>query len=96
MTFKTENVSDGLSTKIRLIGRAQAGRVDELKAQIKDGGPNVTFDLYDVALADFEKQCASLEFMRQRVSKSFIARRTYVTASLRSKTGGTLVTFRHG
>jgi hypothetical protein len=54
MTFKTENVSDGLSTKIRLIGRAQAGHVDELKAQIKDGGPNVTFDLYDVALADFE------------------------------------------
>jgi hypothetical protein len=54
MTLQTENVSDGLSTKVRLIGRAQARRVDELKAQIKDGGPNVTFDFYDVAWLDFE------------------------------------------
>jgi anti-anti-sigma regulatory factor len=54
MTLKIETVSDGQSTTIRLIGRVQAEHVEELKAQIKDGGPNVTFDLYEVGLVDVE------------------------------------------
>jgi anti-anti-sigma regulatory factor len=54
MTLKIERDFDGNSTTIRLIGRMQAEHLQELKAQIKDGGPKVTLDLDDVSLVDVE------------------------------------------
>jgi anti-anti-sigma regulatory factor len=54
MTLKIERDFDGHSTTIRLIGRMQAEHLQELKAQIKDGGPKVKLDLDDVSLVDVE------------------------------------------
>ena len=54
MTLRIEKDSDGQSTKIRLIGRMQREHIEELKAQIKAGGPNVTLDLNEVSLVDLD------------------------------------------
>jgi anti-anti-sigma regulatory factor len=54
MTLKMERDFDGHSTTIRLIGRMQAEHLQELKAQIKDGGPKVKLDLDDVSLVDVD------------------------------------------
>jgi len=54
MTLKIEKDSDGHSTTIRLIGRMRAEHLQELKVQIKNGGPTVKLDLDDVSLVDVE------------------------------------------
>jgi hypothetical protein len=72
----------------------QGEHVDEFKVRIKDDGPNVTFDLHEVGLVDLET-VRLLGVYEAEGAKSFIARRTYVTGSLSSKTGGTLMTFRY-
>jgi anti-anti-sigma regulatory factor len=54
MTLKMERDFDGHRTTIRLIGRIQAEHLQELKAEIKDGGPKVKLDLDDVGLVDVE------------------------------------------
>ena len=54
MTLRIEKDSDGLRTTIRLIGRMRREHIEELKAQIKAGGPNVTLDLSEVSLVDLD------------------------------------------
>jgi hypothetical protein len=54
MTLRIERDSDGPRTTIRLIGRMQAEHLDELKAQMKDGGPRVTLDLSELSLVDVD------------------------------------------
>ena len=54
MTLRIEGASDEYGTTIRLIGRLQAEHLDELKAQIKQGGSRIALDLKDVHLVDVE------------------------------------------
>ena len=54
MTLRIEKDSDGQRTTIRLIGRMQREHIEELKAQIKAGGPSVTLDLNEVSLVDLD------------------------------------------
>jgi anti-anti-sigma regulatory factor len=54
MTLKIDKYSDGNSTTIRLVGRIQREHLEELKAQIKDSGPRIAFDLSEVSLVDVD------------------------------------------
>ena len=54
MTLRIESVSGEHGTTIRLIGRMQAQHVEELKAQIDDGGARVVLDLEDLSLVDID------------------------------------------
>ena len=54
MTLRIERDSDEQTTTLRLIGRMQRDHIEELKAQIKAGGKNVTLDLNDVSLVDLD------------------------------------------
>jgi anti-anti-sigma regulatory factor len=54
MTLKIERASPGHSTTIRLIGRMQAEHLNELKAQIKEGGSTIALDLEQVSLVDID------------------------------------------
>ena len=54
MTLRIEKDSDGQTTTIRLIGRMRRECIEELKAQIKAGGTNVTLDLNEVSLVDLD------------------------------------------
>jgi hypothetical protein len=54
MTLRIDTTSEGQSTTIRLIGRMRAEHLDELKAQIKDGGSRVALDLEEVSLVDVD------------------------------------------
>jgi len=54
MTLKIEKYADGNSTTIRLIGRLQAGHLQELEKQIRECGPPITLDLDEVTLVDVE------------------------------------------
>ena len=54
MTLRIEKDSDGQTTTLRLIGRMRREHIEELKAQIKAGGPNVTLDLNEVSLVDLD------------------------------------------
>ena len=54
MTLKMERDSSGLNTTLRLSGRIRSEYLDELKAQIKDGGPKTKLDLDAVSLVDVE------------------------------------------
>lgn len=54
MTLRMEKTSEGHSTTIRLIGRMRAEHLDELKAQIKDGGSRIVLDLEEVSLVDVD------------------------------------------
>jgi anti-anti-sigma regulatory factor len=54
MTLRIEGASDEYGTTIRLIGRLQAEHLDELKAQIKQGGSRIALDLKEVHLVDVE------------------------------------------
>ena len=54
MTLRIEQDSNGQQTTIRLIGRMQREHIEELKAQIKAGGANVTLDLNEVSLVDLD------------------------------------------
>ena len=57
MTLRIEKDSDGQRTTIRLIGRMRRECIEELKAQIKAGGTNVTLDLNEVSLVDLDVIC---------------------------------------
>jgi len=52
MTLRIERDSDAQRTTIRLIGRIRCEHLDELKAQIRDGGSMVELDLDEVSLVD--------------------------------------------
>jgi hypothetical protein len=54
MTLRIEGTSDEYGTTIRLIGRMQAEHLDELQAQIKQGGSRIALDLEEVRLVDVE------------------------------------------
>ena len=54
MTLRIEKDSDGQTTTLRLIGRMRREHIEELKAQIKAGGPSVTLDLNEVSLVDLD------------------------------------------
>jgi len=54
VTLRIEKDSDGQTTTIRLIGRMRREHIEELKAQIKAGGPSVTLDLNEVSLVDLD------------------------------------------
>ena len=54
MTLRIEGASDEYGTTIRLIGRMQADLLDELKAQVKQGGSRIALDLKEVHLVDVE------------------------------------------
>ena len=54
MTLRIEKDSDLQTTTLRLIGRMRREHIEELKAQIKAGGPNVTLDLNEVSLVDLD------------------------------------------
>ena len=54
MTLRIEKDTDGRTTAIRLIGRMRREHIEELKAEIKAGGPNVTLDLNEVSLVDLD------------------------------------------
>ena len=54
MTLKIEKYSDADSTTIRLIGRMRQEHLEELKSQMKDGGPSVALDLEQVILVDVD------------------------------------------
>src|SRR5882672_8931454 len=52
MVLRIEKNSDGRRTTIRLIGRMRREHLEEVKAQIKDSGPQVTLDLNELSLVD--------------------------------------------
>lgn len=54
MTLRIEKDSDAQKTTIRLIGRIRYQHLEELKAQIRDGGPRVELDLDEVSLVDLD------------------------------------------
>ena len=54
MTLKIERYSDARNTTIRLIGRMRQEHLEELKSQMKDGGPSVALDLEQVILVDVD------------------------------------------
>jgi len=54
MTLKIERCSEGPSTTIRLIGRAQAEHLAELEKQIREIGSKIVIDLEEVDLVDVQ------------------------------------------
>jgi len=54
MTLKIERYSEGPSTTIRLIGRAQAEHLAELEKQIRESGSKIVIDLEEVDLVDVQ------------------------------------------
>lgn len=54
MTLKIERASDPSGITLRLIGRLQTEHLQELKAQIELGGPNLNLDLEEMSLVDIE------------------------------------------
>ena len=54
MTLRIEKDSEGQRTRIRLIGRMQREHIEELKAQIRAAGMDITLDLNEVSLVDLD------------------------------------------
>ncbi len=54
MTLKIERISGKRTTLIHLSGHLRSKDLDELKSEIKGGGPRVTLDLAEVDRADIE------------------------------------------
>ena len=54
MTLKIETYTNRRGTTIRLIGRMQAGHLEELEQQISESGSDVALDLREVNLVDVE------------------------------------------
>jgi anti-anti-sigma regulatory factor len=52
MTLKIIRHSSGQTTMILLVGRLQADHLDELRAQLADGGPYFVLDLDEVTSVD--------------------------------------------
>jgi hypothetical protein len=57
MTLKIERISGKRRTRIRLCGAFRSEHVDQVKAEIKRGGPRVALDLEEVDLVDVEGVC---------------------------------------
>jgi hypothetical protein len=54
MTLKIERISGKDNTRIRLCGELRSEHVDQVKAEIKRGGPRLALDLEEVDLVDVE------------------------------------------
>jgi len=54
MTLKIERSSDTRETRIRLSGAFRSEHLDQVKAEIERGGPQVALDLEEVDLVDVE------------------------------------------
>jgi hypothetical protein len=54
MTLKIERISDKRRTRIRLSGELRSEQVDQVKAEIKCGGPRIALDLQELDLVDVE------------------------------------------
>ena len=54
MTLRIERISDRRRTRIRLSGEFRAGHIDQVKAELRNGGPRVVLDLTEVGLVDVE------------------------------------------
>ena len=54
MTLKIERISGRDKTRIRLSGDFRSEQVDQVKAEIERGGPQVGLDLKEVDLVDVE------------------------------------------
>jgi hypothetical protein len=54
MTLKIERISGKGKTRIRLSGAFRSEHLDQVKAEIKRGGPPVALDLEEVDLVDLE------------------------------------------
>jgi hypothetical protein len=54
MTLKIERISGKRRTRIRLSGAFRSEHLDQVKVEIKRGGPQVTLDLEEVDLVDVE------------------------------------------
>jgi hypothetical protein len=54
MTLRIERESDAQRTTIRLIGRIRCEHLEELNAQIRNGGSSIELDLDEVSLVDLE------------------------------------------
>jgi hypothetical protein len=54
MTLKIERISGKRRTRIRLSGEFRSEHLDQMKAEIERGGPQVALDLEEVDLVDVE------------------------------------------
>ncbi len=54
MMLRIERVSDKRRTRIQLSGELRREHLDQVKAEIKHGGPQVTLDLEEVNLVDVD------------------------------------------
>jgi hypothetical protein len=54
MTLRIERSSGKRGTRIRLSGELRSEQLDDLRAEIQQGGPRVTLDLDEVALVDID------------------------------------------
>jgi anti-anti-sigma regulatory factor len=54
MTLKIERFSRKRGTRIRLSGELRSEQLDDLRAEIQQGGPQVTLDLDEVDLVDID------------------------------------------
>lgn len=54
MTLRIERSPGKCGTRIRLCGELRSERLDDVRAEIEQGGPRVTLDLDEVDLVDIE------------------------------------------
>jgi hypothetical protein len=54
MTLKIERISGKRRTRIRLSGELRSEDLDQVRAEIERGGPQVALDLEEVDLADVD------------------------------------------
>jgi hypothetical protein len=54
MTLKIRQVADKCGRRICLSGQLRSEHLDQLKSEVKRGGPSVTLDLEELDLVDIE------------------------------------------
>ena len=54
MTLRIERISGRRRTRIRLCGEFRTDHIDQVKAELRSGGPRVALDLDEVDLVDIE------------------------------------------
>ena len=54
MTLRIERISGRRRTRIRLCGEFRTDHIDQVKAELRSGGPRVALDLDEVDLVDVE------------------------------------------
>jgi hypothetical protein len=54
MTLKIERICSKRRTRIRLSGELRSEHLDQVKAEIKRGGPQITLELKEVDLVDVD------------------------------------------